>query len=685
MVEMLHHDCSPGCTCRNNSSEGVFGSPPTPSHLYSPTQESATYLPDAEHTHQYSAHELVGSYGPGATMPSSAQSNFYPSSQLSLSSPSSYSHQLPSISEHIFPVSTIDPSQPSYSRQPPSPHQTFINPYDTSNQYRHSPINSSFRSDAPHLSSIPNFRSLSRPFPENTLAASSFQSRSPRASNPLPDRSRWPDPTPTGAMQRDDRSMSASRADSPQDGVEPMLPWREYFDFTGGALRNERHELVQPQLFARVEKGIKLIENEWTGYRRNYVAPSAAYTLEPPSHGQALYLHSRRVQALSMKVSAVAEDPNHPGSHGKEIELIQFTAKRDHGKKRNVTNIKVAPGLPLGSEHSNEGIAIQNFLRGNPSYDTPSHYLPNLPLQVEDDEDPDFRTNRDQSHRYTPDYVPLVMHGSTDGLCRQHCFDRLQFKNATVNNGKRRAAQQYFFLKVELWADTRLDSTRAANWELLAHLVSERLVIRGRSPNHYDQKSITKQPQPPKDDEDEYKKSPTRSPEGNSGRPFSVLYFDGPSPSNFSGAGSYGFRHYAAGSGAAFDSASPEDLSSPATEMTTDRNDNDNDFLLTGTGDDLTLEIQRSLMGTGTVFSPPSPAMENNYGYGFGGMYDPISSILKEEDDFGNVMHHTTLHEQNPRWVPGMRAQDRLDSFDSSDISRTSSGFFPSNIISEGS
>ncbi|KAI8071535.1 hypothetical protein BC940DRAFT_226125, partial [Gongronella butleri] len=59
-------------------------------------------------------------------------------------------------------------------------------------------------------------------------------------------------------------------------------------------------------------------------------------------------------------------------------------------------------------------------------------------------------------------------------------FDRLQFKSATANNGKKRAVQQYFHLHVDLLVETE-------NQQL--HVVASTetcpLVVRGRSPGHY--------------------------------------------------------------------------------------------------------------------------------------------------------------------------------------------------------
>nr|CAG8511280.1 1669_t:CDS:2 [Entrophospora candida] len=59
-------------------------------------------------------------------------------------------------------------------------------------------------------------------------------------------------------------------------------------------------------------------------------------------------------------------------------------------------------------------------------------------------------------------------------------FERIQFKTATANNGKRRAAQQYYVVMVDLYAQVE-------NGEQfrVATSTSASLVVRGRSPGHY--------------------------------------------------------------------------------------------------------------------------------------------------------------------------------------------------------
>jgi meiosis-specific transcription factor NDT80 len=74
---------------------------------------------------------------------------------------------------------------------------------------------------------------------------------------------------------------------------------------------------------------------------------------------------------------------------------------------------------------------------------------------------------------------------STPPTATSHTFERIQFKSATANNGKRRAQQQYYHLIVELWADIRQPNDREPNWVKVAERSSSQVVVRGRSPSHY--------------------------------------------------------------------------------------------------------------------------------------------------------------------------------------------------------
>ena len=75
-------------------------------------------------------------------------------------------------------------------------------------------------------------------------------------------------------------------------------------------------------------------------------------------------------------------------------------------------------------------------------------------------------------------------------LIQQHSqimttYDRIQFKNATANNSKRRVTQQYFRIIVELWADVSSSQSAVNSWVKIAIRISAPLIVRGRSPGHY--------------------------------------------------------------------------------------------------------------------------------------------------------------------------------------------------------
>jgi meiosis-specific transcription factor NDT80 len=65
-----------------------------------------------------------------------------------------------------------------------------------------------------------------------------------------------------------------------------------------------------------------------------------------------------------------------------------------------------------------------------------------------------------------------------------HTFERIQFKQATANNGKRRAAQQYYHLVVELYVDVGTQNP-GEQFVKIAERKSAKMIVRGRSPGHY--------------------------------------------------------------------------------------------------------------------------------------------------------------------------------------------------------
>lgn len=220
---------------------------------------------------------------------------------------------------------------------------------------------------------------------------------------------------------------------------------------------------VVPTIDAKIEKGFfKAFDGQWTCYRRNYFAVNVSYGLTPWISNARLYLDQGNgkapelIQSMAISLAAAVD-----GSTGKSIELIQHTPKRDKGPQLQMKKELLAP-TPPGKSHEHGSYGLNSF---HQSTTVPG---PNLPLQNE----------TDASQPYSP-----ASH--TNSTNYQHSFERIQFKNATANNGKRRAQQQYYHLNIELWANIQKAHASEPQWVRVACRSSKPVVVRGRSPSHY--------------------------------------------------------------------------------------------------------------------------------------------------------------------------------------------------------
>ncbi|KAF9639102.1 putative ndt80 like dna-binding family protein [Lasiodiplodia theobromae] len=210
-----------------------------------------------------------------------------------------------------------------------------------------------------------------------------------------------------------------------------------------GEIVSGEGQAVTPHIKCKIEKGFFFSSDRtWTTYRRNYFSVNCSYTLDPYfPHGR-LYLSRRnrnapeQIQAIAMTLSAAID-----GAAGKSIELVQHTPKRHKGPQLQIQMERLLP-IPPSRE---ETIAP-----------------PFLPFQ----------------EPYSPIDLSVTSH--------QHTFERIQFKSATANNGKGRAQQQYCHLFIELYADVRRTFEDLPEWVRVARRMSAPLVVRGRSPSHYE-------------------------------------------------------------------------------------------------------------------------------------------------------------------------------------------------------
>ncbi|KAI1314993.1 hypothetical protein EDD11_001429 [Mortierella claussenii] len=233
------------------------------------------------------------------------------------------------------------------------------------------------------------------------------------------------------------------------------------------------------RVMARIDRGFFTANKIWTCYRRNYFQVSTAYSILGFDHNQEsdtpclIELHD------SGSLGAQGGDPNNmigsldslrlndhqngvstPGgmtggpsrlavvtnfsisitskiaSTDKKIDLIQHTPKRDKGPQ-------IVPGL--------------RSIRGGGTLTLTSATATSPP------------TSSSTLHRHHQQQQQSVV-----------TFERVQFKTATANNGKRRAAQQFYILMVDLYA--HMEDGQVV---MVASSQSDSLVVRGRSPGHY--------------------------------------------------------------------------------------------------------------------------------------------------------------------------------------------------------
>ncbi|KAF9410194.1 hypothetical protein BGZ76_005551 [Entomortierella beljakovae] len=172
---------------------------------------------------------------------------------------------------------------------------------------------------------------------------------------------------------------------------------------------------------AKIDRGFFLASSDWTCYRRNYFQISASFSiqgLDSFTHSEVPCLLDRSGELIQVNQFLICIGAQIQNGE-KAIELVQHTPKRDKGPQITPSPTPVRAGGELGV--------------------------------------------------YTADSNKNVV-----------TFERVQFKTATANNGKRRAAQQYYQVHVDLYAETD-----KGEQILVATSISAPLVVRGRSPGHY--------------------------------------------------------------------------------------------------------------------------------------------------------------------------------------------------------
>lgn len=209
---------------------------------------------------------------------------------------------------------------------------------------------------------------------------------------------------------------------------------------------------VRPEINGTIDKGFFLSDGEWTCYRRNYFSCICSFTLSPHYPNMPLHFtlsssqQTYTVQGFAMSISAVIAD-----NDGLVVDLVQHTPKRDKGPIVKPDKVRMIPKLPQATHHPLYHGHGDGGITSRGAYDAP--------------------------------YGVAAAPQGAGTFATEHTFERIQFKAATANNGKRRAAQQYYHLVVELYADVGPSSPE--QFVRVAYRRSAKMIVRGRSPGHY--------------------------------------------------------------------------------------------------------------------------------------------------------------------------------------------------------
>lgn len=216
-----------------------------------------------------------------------------------------------------------------------------------------------------------------------------------------------------------------------------------------------------PEIHAKIQKNFFKMDGKWTCYRRNYFNVQVHVTLHVAQLPQLYVQVARDMQPAPIRNFAVAlaaktQDVNE--REGETRELIQHTAKRSKETQTRPPKVPLTLVTPSYTMHGPPPGAAAGYsaYTGLPAMSLPGYSF-----------DPRF----------------LQHSAPSQPQAAQHIYERLQFQRATLNNGKRRAQQQYYHLVVELYAD--IGRGPKAEWHKISTKQSEAVVVRGRSPGHY--------------------------------------------------------------------------------------------------------------------------------------------------------------------------------------------------------
>jgi meiosis-specific transcription factor NDT80 len=244
---------------------------------------------------------------------------------------------------------------------------------------------------------------------------------------------------------------------------------------------------IKADIGGAIDKGFFLADGEWTCYRRNYFSCTCSFSLSPnPLPGsQIQYTHegvSYPVRCFMMSISATVADEGNQA-----IDLVQHTPKRDKGPTSKPEKVRLDAKQPMSHHHAaahvhHQSMALASVAAAGIYHPHDVHHQSLV------------GPGRGMYDTTTGGFISPMQGGPGPGMLggpvpvapvnnpTEYTFERIQFKQATANNGKRRAAQQYYHLCIELWAEC---PTHPDGNVKVASRKSAKVIVRGRSPGHY--------------------------------------------------------------------------------------------------------------------------------------------------------------------------------------------------------
>ncbi|KAF8937210.1 meiosis-specific transcription factor ndt80, partial [Haplosporangium gracile] len=269
----------------------------------------------------------------------------------------------------------------------------------------------------------------------------------------------------------------------------------------------DQAESYKLKVMARIEKGFFMTRDIWTCYRRNYFQISTAFCILGFDHSQI------------SEVPCLIELPDPlPADFSEEIRQQQdFAMSQAADEQRQLYRIKKeaddesfifmtehtmgAAGPDTTGNHSRMTAAaagtasVMEQHSSMPPISGPTrlalvtHFSISISSKIGSTSTKIGLIQHTPKRDKGPQIVPSrreIRGGGNFALPATACnqsiatFERVQFKTATANNGKRRAAQQFYILMVDLFAHTQ-----DGHIIRVAASQSDALVVRGRSPGHY--------------------------------------------------------------------------------------------------------------------------------------------------------------------------------------------------------